>query len=48
MQKGFIARKNESLQPDVLNPYLIYSLNEVRQMCEKSRTDYNTKVYTMH
>jgi putative transposase len=41
MQNGFIERKNGSLRRELLNAYLFYSLNEVRQMCEEWRTDYN-------
>jgi putative transposase len=43
MQNGFIERKNGSLRRELLNAYLFYSLNEVRQMCEEWRTDYNTE-----
>jgi putative transposase len=43
MQNGFIERKNGSLRRELLNAYLFYSLNEVRQMCEEWRIDYNTE-----
>ena len=43
MQNGFIERKNGSLRRELLNAYLFYSLNEVRQMCEEWRADYNTE-----
>jgi putative transposase len=43
MQNGFIEQKNGSLRRELLNAYLFYSLNEVRQMCEEWRTDYNTE-----
>jgi putative transposase len=43
MQNGFIERKNGSLRRELLNTYLFFSLNEVRQICEEWRTDYNTE-----
>jgi len=43
MQNGFIERKNGSLRRELLNAYLFYSLNEVRQMSGEWREDYNTE-----
>jgi transposase InsO family protein len=43
MQNGFIERKNGSLRRELLNAYLFDSLNEVREMVEQWRWDYNTE-----
>ena len=37
----YIERKNGSIRRELLNAYLFYSLNEVREMCEEWRVDYN-------
>jgi putative transposase len=43
MQNRFIERKNRSLRRELLNEYLFYSLNEVRQLSDEWRMDYNTE-----
>jgi putative transposase len=43
MQNGFIERKNGSLRRELLNAYMFDSLNEVREMVEQWRWDYNTE-----
>jgi putative transposase len=43
MQNGFIERKNDSLRRELLNAYLFDSMNEVREMVERWRWDYNTE-----
>ena len=43
MQNAFIERKNGSIRRELLNAYLFYSLNEVRQMCQQWRDDYNNE-----
>lgn len=41
MQNAYIERKNGSIRRELLNAYLFYNLNEVREMCEEWRSDYN-------
>jgi putative transposase len=41
VQNAYIERKNRTIQRELLNAYLFYSLNEVRIMCEEWRQDYN-------
>ena len=41
MQNALIERKNGSISRELLNPYLFYSLSEVREMCRQRRQDYN-------
>lgn len=43
MQNAFIERKNGSIRRELLNAYLFYSLNEVREMCRQWRQDYNSE-----
>lgn len=43
MQNAYIERKNGSLRRELLNAYLFYRLNEVREKCEEWRMDYNTE-----
>jgi putative transposase len=41
MQNGFVERNNGSLRKELLDAYLFYSLQEVRQMAEEWQQDYN-------
>ncbi len=41
MQDGFVERNNGSLRKELLDAYLFYSLDEVRQMAEEWQQDYN-------
>jgi putative transposase len=41
MQNGFVERNNGSLRKELLDPYLFYSLPEVREMAQQWRQDYN-------
>lgn len=43
MQNAYIERKNGSMRRELLNAYLFYRLNEVREKCEEWRNDYNTE-----
>jgi putative transposase len=43
MQNAYIERKNGSIRRELLNAYLFYNLNEVREKCEQWRLDYNTE-----
>ncbi len=42
MQNGFIERCNGSIRRELLNAYVFRTLDEVRDMTEKWRMDYNT------
>lgn len=41
MQNGFVERNNGSLRKELLDAYLFYSLQEVRQMAQEWQHDYN-------
>ena len=41
VQNAFVERNNGSLRKELLDPYLFYSLAEVREMAEAWRQDYN-------
>lgn len=41
MQNSYVERNNGSLRKELLDAYLFYSLNEVRQMAEEWQLDYN-------
>lgn len=43
MQNAFIERKNGSIRRELLNAYIFYNLNEVREKSEQWRLDYNTE-----
>lgn len=43
MQNGYVERNNGSLRKELLDAYLFYSLNEVRQMAEEWQQDYNNE-----
>lgn len=43
MQNAYIERTNGSIRRELLNAYLFYRLNEVREKCEEWRMDYNTE-----
>lgn len=42
MQNGYIERCNGSIRRELLNAYVFRTLDEVREMSEKWRIDYNT------
>lgn len=41
MQNGFVERNNGSLRKELLNAYLFYNLQEVREMAQEWQHDYN-------
>ncbi len=41
MQNGYVERNNGSLRKELLDAYLFYSLQEVRQMVQEWQDDYN-------
>ena len=43
MQNAYIERKNGSIRRELLNAYLFYSFNELKEKCEEWRLDYNTE-----
>lgn len=43
MQNAYIERKNGSVRRELLNAYIFYSLNQVREMTQEWQTDYNTE-----